>query len=222
MLPGRFLDLDARVGLTISGSNVSAWADQSGAGNHLTAPGNAGTQPIASTCAPLGGAVSTFWDGNDQLQSAGLVPPSAPGAAFTWWIVCAYADTLGRAVMATAASGGNRYSQNVSGTGKLEDWVAGVSFSTSSAASRATGLSMVMTSNVSPATAATMRVTGALTTLSNPTATVLTPSGVLTVGSIGGAIYFKGHVCRILGMTGTISATDLALLTAYSLTTYGV
>jgi hypothetical protein len=64
------------LGITLNGSTVSAWADQSGNGRHAT-NGVAGRQPTYTTAAGLRGLPTLLFDGGDILSTAAFNMPRA-------------------------------------------------------------------------------------------------------------------------------------------------
>lgn len=69
-LSGCVLWLRADLGITLNGSDVSAWADQSGQAHHV-AQGTGSVQPLYNaTDADFGGAPSVEFGSSDQLDSA--------------------------------------------------------------------------------------------------------------------------------------------------------
>jgi hypothetical protein len=209
----------AGTGETYASGRVVTWAGVNGVGGTLTAPGSSTTRATSATAAGLLGAVANLFDGNDQYVASGLLGPSAEGAAYTWILILDPTD-IDAHVFLSPADGGTRIAMGVSDD-FFEDWVAGVSFSVSSAASRTTGVALVLQTRVGSPAGATMRVNGAAVTLSAPTSTVLTPVGPTYLGALADTIYARAYVCEVIGVTGHLDAADLLELDAYTLATYG-
>ncbi len=78
------------LGITLNGTTVSAWADQSGNGNHLT-QGVALSQPLYEA-AGFGGKPSVLFDGsNDTLVGTGASLLGVQGNDLPFTMVAAYA-----------------------------------------------------------------------------------------------------------------------------------
>lgn len=88
----------ADLGIELNGSNVSAWADQSGNGHHY-AQGTAGNQPPYEATGGPNGTPAVSGDGTDYLTNATLDLPAPATTNTTIWIICRVdtwvsADTL--------------------------------------------------------------------------------------------------------------------------------
>jgi hypothetical protein len=215
---------NAREGLTIAADHVSALDDLSGNGWDFAALGGASTQPYLDVAL---GADGIYFDGNDQLATSGTALPTTNGARYTVYLACVYDDdSTGSCALATATSGGSRLSQAVagpvSGTPRVEDWISGVSFSTSSADARSTGLSIILSTIIGGGAPARMWVNGVEVTLADPNGTVLTPSGPMYLGSVGGAVYLAGYFFEGVILTGAPTAEDVANWSAFTLALIGV
>jgi hypothetical protein len=82
---GRFLS-DA--GVTLVGSDVSAWADQSGIGNHLTDGGSAARRPLfVASDAGFGGKPVLHFDGVAEWLSKAAFSWGGVTTTYTWWFV---------------------------------------------------------------------------------------------------------------------------------------
>jgi hypothetical protein len=215
-----FAHFKAGTGETLASGRVVTWTGVNGVGGTLTAPGSSTTRATSTTAAGLNGAPANLFDGNDQYVASGLLGPSAEGAAYTWILILDPMD-IDAHVFLSPADGGTRIAMGVSDD-FFEDWVAGVSFSVSSAASRTTGVALVLQTRVGSPAGATMRVNGAAVTLSAPTSTVLTPVGPTYLGALADTIYARAYVCEVIGVTGHLDAADLLELDAYTLATFGV
>lgn len=219
LLASRLFDYSAEDAVLSSGKATSI-PDTSGHGNTLTMTGLASTRPTASTCAALNGAVSLLFDGNDQGQTSGLVMPTADGTEYTLIVVVQPTDTIAATFLGACTSGGSRAAQGAAGP-TVHHWKAGLSFS-EDGASRATGMAIVIATKIGVSSADTMRINGAGVSITSSTNGVLTPAGALFLGSLGGASYTRGHICRAIGVLGTLSAGDQVLLDAWTLAKFGV
>lgn len=108
----------ADLGVTLNGSTVAAWADQSGNGHHY-AQGIAGQQPLYNATGGPNGQASMLFDGaNDTLSAAGLdlaAPATTP--SWFWFIFRQITWTSGDRVFSGA--GGMQLLQNT-GTPQLD------------------------------------------------------------------------------------------------------
>lgn len=91
------------VGITLNGSTVSAWTDQSGNGKNYTGVGTA--QPTYNAAALNGFATLTFDGVNDTLTSALSLPAPGTTPTFLWMIVKQRAWGAGRRLVGDSASG---------------------------------------------------------------------------------------------------------------------
>lgn len=220
-IAGKILWLRPGVADTLIGGHVSSAADQSGAANDITFVAAVGNRPIQSTCAAANSVASWYFDGNDSGTTAGLIMPTAVGSRYTVFAACAFEDTAARCVVGVSASGGTRVAQGVSGA-FVEDWKSGVAFSTDGP-STTTPLNLVYVQRVNQApTQSVLYRNGVLTATSQPDAVILTPSGVLSVGSLGASQFFLGHFLELVITNTAATAGEIAAWNAYSLARYGV
>jgi hypothetical protein len=80
--PGAFVALLSDAGITLTSGAVSAWADQSGAGHHVT-QGTPGSRPLVAASAVYGGQQAVVFTGAKWLQSAAF----AQAQPFTLFVV---------------------------------------------------------------------------------------------------------------------------------------
>lgn len=220
-IAGKILWLRPGVADTIESSHIASAADQGGTGNNITFAALTDNRPIQSTCAAANNVPSWYFDGNDSGTTAGLIMPTGVGARYTVFVACAYADTAARCVVGVSISGGTRVSQGVSGA-FVEDWKSGVSFSTDGP-STTTPLNLVYIQRVNQVpTQTVLWRNGVVTATSLPDSLILTPSGVLTIGSIGASQFFKGHLLELVITNTAASSAEIAAWNAYSFKRYGV
>jgi hypothetical protein len=89
----------ADLGITLAGSDVDAWADQSGVGNHLSAAA-AGVRPLyQSSVAAFKGQPAVEFDGvGEYLRDAAFSMGGAAKPFTVWLVIKALATTSGRAI----------------------------------------------------------------------------------------------------------------------------
>lgn len=94
------LAVQSDMGVTLNGSTVSAWADQSGNDNHFS-QGTAAAQPTYAATALNGKPTITFDGSNDEMSSAGPNLP-APGTTptFLWGVFRQVSWTLNEIILA--------------------------------------------------------------------------------------------------------------------------
>lgn len=76
LAPSLWLDASDAATLTLSGTNVTAWADKSGAGNHAVQIGSVSTRPVILASAQNGLAVVGF-DGAQYLSTQTMSPTNS-------------------------------------------------------------------------------------------------------------------------------------------------
>jgi hypothetical protein len=95
------------LGITLNGSNVSAWADQSGAGNHYTQGTGAAQPAYTASDATLNNQPSVLFDGSDDFMASSFDPPT-PGAGvvtYVWLIAKSITWTSNDVIYGTQAVG---------------------------------------------------------------------------------------------------------------------
>ena len=213
----------ASEGVTVTADHVSGLADLAGGLYDMGPVGALSTMPIPSVS--LGAPCLTF-SGSAHLMTADTPLDPTAGAQYTVYMACRYSTAAaGRCVMTTATSGGSRLSQGVagaiSGTRRVEDWIAGVAFSTSSAVARTTGLSIILSTRVGNTGNARMWVNGDEVVLSNPGANVVAPAGSLYLGSVAGSVFHTGDWFETVILDGAPESEDIDTWSAYTLALIG-
>lgn len=214
--------LDATTGITLNGSYVSGWADQSGNGRNVTAATN--KQPLYSAAAVNGLAGLTF-DGVDDRMT-GAAPLLAGDTDFTMYAVVKK--------LAASGTGGTAYFSI--GTDKSYGLSIG---STSSNATKPGYLNGGVAWQVEAPDLANnsvvwqeLRRTGGGTnnylrsggaTLSSSTAPVAAPYGNFSIGSHSGSgtSFQNMIVCELVFFTSVLSAGNRTLMQTYLATRWG-
>jgi hypothetical protein len=213
--------LRADMGITLNGSGVAAWNDQSGNGNHI-AQGTASMQPTMST---MGGMPAlSFATAYKHCLGATL---SAPLTAAKDWTVFIALQTTSASTLQYACCIGNRATDGYSLGIKLDNasnvrhglantidfWSGGA----------ATTNAEVWVMRVTSGNVRTLRVNGAdtgMTSASNPNA----PTAPFWVGThaAAGTYSFSGKIAEIGVLSSAIAGDDLTKLEAYLRGRYGV
>lgn len=94
-ISGLVLWLRSDLGVTLNGSNVSAWADQSGQGNNVSQGTGAQQPPYVASDASFGGQPSlTFTNGSHQNLGSGVWSVSLVQPC-TWYVLAKYTSFAG-------------------------------------------------------------------------------------------------------------------------------
>jgi hypothetical protein len=108
------LYVQSDLGVTLNGSTVSAWADQSGNGNNFS-QGTASKQPTFTTNV-LNGRPSVLFDGTDDDMTASGVDLPAPGTTntFFWFVFRQVTWVLNDSIWCTGTATAMRIAQSTS------------------------------------------------------------------------------------------------------------
>lgn len=110
-----FLLLDAAIGITLNGADVSDWADQSGVGNDA-AQGTPGNQPLFNTSdANFNGQPSITFDGVSEWLGRATLIGGAISQPNTIFIVYKFANIVGVHSLFDGRGASNRHSLTTSG-----------------------------------------------------------------------------------------------------------
>lgn len=225
MLPNLKLWLRADLGVTLNGSNVSTWADQSGNGNNVT-QGTANKQPlyVASDANIRNKPVLDFDGVRHQLQGD-------YGAALTgaknWSLIVVYqADTLtGTRSAVSVGAGGNGYDFiiNFAGTGKREVVAKGVAEMIDGNATSNYEIWTATRDNQATAVT-TLRVNGVAQTLTPSTVVVSAPGVSVSIGANFAVSFLDGKVAEVILCSSDISTTasNITKLHTYLNRRYGI
>ena len=220
-IAGKVLWLRGDLGITNVGGHVTVWADQSGAGNDMAAPGTQANQPIPATWTAGKSAPACYYDGNDTMNTAGLIIGSAAGAPYTIFVACSFDDLAAHCVLSTSSTGGTRVSQSVSGTSKLEDWKVGAVFSTDGA-SVTTPQNLVFVEQVGSSPNSILWRNGTLTATSAASTSTFAPGGAACLGAAVSGTYHLGYIAEVVITNTRATAGEIAAWNAYSFNRYGV
>lgn len=226
-IDGLALWLDANIGVTASGSDVTAWADQSGNGNNLVA-GSSGSPQLGN---------SVFANGSRHIQmcnAAGLsgrwLVGSGPlvglsGVPVTVFAVVQFAVYLAQPAMIISNLTGGFYTVDI-GTSFADDYYNGTNDG------RALNMHGLGGTSVQVMVKA---LTGTPTFYDSLSGTPLTPSmtgGAGAVGLNGGSLvvgaynaagafpFFQNRLAALLVYDGALSDADRVLVTQYLITKF--
>lgn len=213
-ITGCVLWLRSDLGITLNGSTVSAWADQSSNAN-TAIQGTAANQP-AYNAAAINGNYELAFDGtNDHLA---ITPAAALTGAKNWTLLVALkpdVTTGSRAAFAVGTTGaGYAFAVNANAAAKREVFMSGVGVVSDGAAATTWELWSSSRDNGGlPVTS--FWLNGASQSLdSNPTTAA--PSVAAFVGSLSAAtLFWKGRIAEIILYNVELSATARRSIEAY-------
>jgi hypothetical protein len=213
-IPGLALWLDSARGITLNGSTVSAWTDQSGAGNNVS-QGTGSQQPtFVAADASFGGRPSlSFASASVQC----LLDASFPGVAQPWTMVTAFSSDHSAA--GWSASGNTSTGGGVFVTTTSTGLSAGTQVLSANAvttpqivAGVANGASSALYINNSQVAAAT----------GNAGSSAITTTFVVAALNAAGAQALNGKVANVLLYSGALTTAQLKTLFAYLGARYGI
>ena len=216
--------LDSDLGITLNGSNVSAWADQSGNGNHVT-QGTAGSQPAYTTNAVNGHAELNF-DGADDRLSGPAISAVLSAAAWTVWIV-ALTDAIGTnsatpylndGLMSDAGQFWGLHLRNDTPTARIYNFDGTADSDSTTYAigaysilrARQNGTTIFVKNGAAAESAGV--ASGALTNLTN----------ALVIGGPTAGVSFDGKIANVIATNAVTSAAQHTAIDAYLALRYGL
>lgn len=205
----------ADLGVTLNGSTVSAWADQSGNGRHVT-QGTAAAQPTLSTSAGLGGRPSLSFDGGDRLVSSAFDMSNTLSLFFVLGAVTArgmiaehglgthwYVYSTGNAAVFFLSH--NTFQNPVTTWAQANQQGAVVYDRSAAPVIRGNRAALTPTSTAGSAPAAG------------------NVNAALAIGArTDGSLPHTGHIAEIFAYDRAVDAAEIALVEAYLLRRYGV
>jgi hypothetical protein len=217
-ITGADLMLEASAGITLNGSNVSAWADQSGAGKHFA---EAALQPAyQATGGPGGTRPALYFSGASYAAATRLVGPAFSGSAAEIFFVAKKDSQLdgkgGLCRFGSAAEGdvfpysdGNHYygfaatsRNNIGAPGTLTSW---------------------FNANwISTATERTTRLNGVQQYTNASNAVGWHTSSALGADTLGANAWWQGHISAVYKFSRKLTTDERTLVEAYILTKWGV
>ena len=206
----------ADLGITLSGgSSVSAWADQSGNGRHVT-QGTGAAQPTLTTNATLGGRSVLSFDGGDRLVS------SAFDLSNTLSLFFVLGSVTSRGMIAEHGLGTHWYAYS---TGNAA--VFFLSHNTTQSPVTTWAQANQQGAVIYDRSAAPV-IRGNRAVLT-PTATSGSPpvagnvNAALAIGArTDGSLPHNGQIAEVIGYNRAVDAAEIALVEAYLLRRYGV
>jgi hypothetical protein len=224
-LTGADLMLEASAGITLNGSNVSAWADQSGSGNHYA---EATLQPTYSaTDGPGGRATIRFPDlGSGLATAARLVGPTYASTAADMFIVARKLVSPGTV---NDGNGGIHEFQGAAATGTVAPYTDGLHYLSFATTARKDGIA-------SPGSAASWFLQEIISAAGEYTArwnrsqyyttgtnTVGWPASATRLGcTVAGASWWEGDISAVYKFSRKLTTPERAQVEAYILTKWGV
>lgn len=204
-LSGLIARYRADLGVTLSGSTVSKWADQSGNGRDLTEATN---QPLWVASLVNGMPAIRFDGSNDKLVSAAF----SIAAPQTMVMVAKLLGSFGVVASLGNASGPDLF---INGTGKLQLEKSGTS-----GTDNTVGTGYFAMVAVADASASTFQINnGASTSVINISGTAVE---VALGGRSGGGSFGNIEIAEFIALSGDIGANDLAALLAYLKSVYAL
>lgn len=208
----------AGAGVSTSGSNITAWADQSGNGRTLSAEA---ASPTLVSNAYNGNPTARFAAASSQSMSRATTDIFGTGA----WAIFAVAKGTGSenncgVAGDWTASGGAGIYINGTNTGALHPGVSG--FSDGAAGSTLSLWSAVRAAGAKPSfwtNQVSQVLTGSATTM-----TAAGGTGKLGIGdkNQGGSNTFDGDIAEVVFVAGAIDATTQGLVESYLRKKYGI
>jgi hypothetical protein len=220
-LNGSDLMLEADAGITLNGSNVAAWADQSGSGNHFT---HATLQPAYQAAGGPGGTrAAVYFSGTGELDAKRLTGPGFSGAAGEIFIV-AKADTDPHA----GGGGLQRFGSSAVGAGhtpytnNLHYLTFGTNTRKDTGVDPGNHANWFLVNWVSAPNdfIARFNRTQYYTTATNTVS--WHTSSTLGVDQINAGVWWNGHIAAIYKYSRKLTSDERTLVEGYILTKWGV
>lgn len=223
-LPNLVLWLRSDLGITLNGSNVSAWADQSGNGNNVS-QGTAAQQPVFnSTDSSIRNKPSLTFDGSNDVLIG--TPAAALTSNKNWSFFVVHKPNSFATVKIIASIGngstGYAFSLNGNSTNKREMQIKLQRFVEDGAA--ASGSYEYWTGQCNNSAVLSMRVNGASQSLDFPNTTPSTPSADVEIGAAnsGGTGSFNGRIAEVILYNRLLSSIEVAKVEKYIKKRYGL
>lgn len=219
-LSGLKLWLRADLGISLNGSNVSAWADQSGTGNNVT-QGTGANQPAYVTNA-IGGRPAIQTSGSQNLANA-LNIVSQPDTVFFVGFAQSITGSTQAAFDGNSAVATSRQVFQVAATTTARDY-AGTAVDTDVSAIVGASLANVTLVHTSVFNGASsfFRLNGVLYKSANPNTGNLDAGIVLGMGGPGGGGTWGGYLAEYIVYSGARSAAEIQAVERYLGARYGV
>lgn len=220
-ISGLKLWLRSDLGITLNGSTVSAWADQSGNSNHVS-QATAANQPTYVTNQLNGQPILDFDGTNDVLTGTF-------GAALTgvknWTLIAVMKADVVTGVRIPVSLGGNaagyEFTINAASSAKREITCKGAAVVTDGNATTSYEV-WTGTRDNGGTPNLVLRINGTSQTLSAPTTGVSTLAASAAIGANYTAGFFDGKIAEILVYNQDISGASLNQVHSYLGTRYGI
>jgi hypothetical protein len=218
-LTGLDLMLEADAGITLNGSNVAAWADQSGSGNHFA---EAALQPAYQALGGPGGSrAALYFSGASYATAKRLIGPSFSGntAAEIFFIAKKDAQVDGRGGLCRFGS---------SPEGEEFPWSDGNHYASFGSTTRrnagapGTLTSWFLANWISTATEWTSRLNGVQKYTTGANTVGWHTSSALGADPLGVNASLNGHISGVYMFSRKLASDERALMETYSLTKWGV